>query len=631
MAGIMQIDPLESDDLEKRTPDLKRVEGLLTRLDMILETIRYEEPVPLMDMLLRPQPPEVFEIPKRADSEIMEMAETSLPEIEEQVEKYEAKLLELNERKSRFEDQKAELLPLRGMDFRIENLGKGDYSYIAAGTTRDLPGLQEAFESKNIHIHFEPFESDFSVIIIAHHSEVPTVERARRQRLYDSIEVTGLTGTPNQALENVETELISIGQGIDDVKKKKKELYRENRKELLIMKEELDILMEQQAIVGNFGETVRTVSLTGWIEQGMEEELTVLCEEATQGQVAFNFSDPEGEEAPTKLDNPGWARPFEGLINMFSPPRYNELDTTTIVGPLFIIFFGLMVGDAGYGLFLLAVAGFMHFKVGKHSEEIREYAYFLFLMGISAIVFGLIMGSFFYDSIQRFFYGDETLFLYPDFTIFGFMLPMDPMNDPATVFLVSLIIGLITLNIGIFLSLYHHLKMGNYFDMLTNDIAWLILQPGGIALIGAYMLGAFTLSSMMTTIAIIMTVVGLGLRIMQSKGLVMFDITGFAGNVLSFARILALALATAGLALAINYFTQLVSDIHAIMILIGILLFIIAHFGNTLLQSLGAGIHSLRLQYVELFSMFYEGGGKPFTPFKIDRQWTHVIEKEAES
>ncbi|MCK4613663.1 MAG: V-type ATP synthase subunit I, partial [Thermoplasmata archaeon] len=111
----------------------------------------------------------------------------------------------------------------------------------------------------------------------------------------------------------------------------------------------------------------------------------------------------------------------------------------------------------------------------------------------------------------------------------------------------------------------------------------------------------------------------------------LFDITGFVGNVLSFSRLLALALATAGLALTINIFVQLIIDIHPAVIIIALLFFIVVHFMNSLIQSLGAGIHSLRLQYVELFSMFYEGGGKPFKPFKAERQWTQIIEKEAKS
>jgi len=632
-SGMIQIDPVETEGLEKSVPDRSDIEDYESRLKNIMEIIRYEESEDIMDMIFHPEPPEVFEIPSWTEEELISRTDELLPSIEQEIKKREERLLRLRERKTQLEEQRIELLPFKGMEFDLSYLGEGDYISILAGTTRDLDGLMKVLDSEFVHIYHEGIKGEFSVVIITHRDELPNVERARRQRFFDGLDLglimdqDEIRGHPSATLKEIDTELLAISGEMKDIQKEYRSIYKENREELLILNDELEILLERYRIFENYRVTRTTTTLTGWIEQGREEDFETLCNNATNGHISIIFDDPEGNEAPSKLKNPPWAQPFEPLIHMFSTPRYNELDVSMVVGPLFVIFFGLMVGDAGYGLIIIALGLFVIRVHGKFSSEIRDYGYFMMLMGISTLIFGLIMGGVFYDSITRFIYGDENLLLYPELTIFGISLPMDPMNEPTTIFLASLIIGLITLNVGIVLSTYHDYVSGNYFDLITNDFSWFILQPGGILLIGGFMFDAFQLNATTTILAAFMLIVGLVLRLVQSKGLIMFDFTGFVGNVLSFARILALALATAGLALAINYFSQIMGEIHPVLIIVGILLFIIAHFMNTLLQSLGAGIHSLRLQYVEFFSMFYEGGGKKFKPFHIERSYTKVIER----
>ena len=251
-------------------------------------------------------------------------------------------------------------------------------------------------------------------------------------------------------------------------------------------------------------------------------------------------------------------------------------------------------------------------------------------MGLSTTIIGFLMGGLFYDSSQRLLRGDETLTLYPSFNLGGISLPFDPMMEPVGMFLLSLYIGLIVLNIGLALAIFQSYKQKNYHDIITNQLSWVLLQPAGILLIGGKMLGAFQLDPAITMLSMFLLVIGLLLRLPVSGGLVMFDITGFVGNVLSFARLLALALATSGLALTINIFVELIGGINImnlapLFFVIAIIFFFVAHVFNSILQALGAAIHSLRLNYVELFSMFYAGGGKAFTPFSEERTYTQRV------
>ena len=717
-SGIMQIDPLEEDDLESCSPDRSQVEDISSRVEKVFETIHYEEEEDIKEMILNPKPPEVFEVHEQTFDELLSHSETILEPIEKEIQGLETRKSRLRERSIRLEERHLDLSPLTGLEFDVSLLGAGEFVTVMAGSTRDLDGLLAMLESDLVHVYHEGMKGGFSVVIIAHESQVYLVEKARRQRYFDAIDVdlasftSPLTnvhssngsisldssnesissdssnesissdsskvpdssesldesasselsdepvysdsseestssdfhdepmtddspgepvciGCPRDIIREIDTELLSIRSELKEIDESFRTLYAMNRTEILILREEISILLDNYQIFDRFAGTKTSVALTGWFEADRESELEQLCHDATEGHGVVMVEEPEGNEAPSLLRNEPWARPFEPLVHMFSTPKYNELDISMIVGPLFIIFFGLMLGDAGYGLVLIAMALFVLKIHAPHSEEIRDYGYFILLMGISTIIFGLIMGGVFYDSIQRFVYGDETLLLYPEVNLIFVSLPMDPMNDPTTIFLASLIVGLLTLNLGVLLGAYHHLKQKDYHSLVTGDLSWLILEPGGILLIGYGMFDAFALGSVEIMICVVTALIGLVLRIIHSKGLVMFDFTGFVGNVLSFARILALALATAGLALAINYFSQLMIDIHLALIIVGLLLFIVAHFINTLLQALGAGIHSLRLNYVEFFSMFYEGGGKQFDAFHIERTYTQVVEKEA--
>jgi V/A-type H+-transporting ATPase subunit I len=249
-------------------------------------------------------------------------------------------------------------------------------------------------------------------------------------------------------------------------------------------------------------------------------------------------------------------------------------------------------------------------------------------LGLITTIIGFLTNSFFGNFIPMFFYGDGSLPLY-ELTLFGIALPANPIKDPLTILTIALIFGLIHLNVGIILGIIQAFKRRNIKEMLTHRFCWIPLQIGGGLLIGYFILD-FQLSDIFFYIAAILVVIGIIQLFLSSGPIGFFDITGFVGDWLSYARLLALGLATAGMALAFNIVAQIFSELIPIQILgiiIMIVLLFIAHLVNLGLQALGAGVHSLRLQYVEFFNRFYEGGGHEYAPFKIRRRYTK-IEKE---
>jgi V/A-type H+-transporting ATPase subunit I len=192
---------------------------------------------------------------------------------------------------------------------------------------------------------------------------------------------------------------------------------------------------------------------------------------------------------------------------------------------------------------------------------------------------------------------------------------------------IALIFGLTHLNLGIILAIYQSYKNKEYKALITQHFSWIPIQIGGGLLIGSSLLHLGDLGTLEFYGAMILFAVGIILRLIHAGPLGFFDITGYIGDWLSYARLLALGLGTTGMALAFNIVAQIIpSMIPIVGIIFTPIILIIAHAANLGLQTLGAGVHSLRLQYVEFFNRFYEGGGKRFQPFSIKRKYTKIKE-----
>jgi V/A-type H+-transporting ATPase subunit I len=297
-----------------------------------------------------------------------------------------------------------------------------------------------------------------------------------------------------------------------------------------------------------------------------------------------------------------------------------------MMGIFFIIFFGIMLGDAGYGSIILLLSLFGYIKFGKISPMIKNWGFMGIWLGLTTVIVGFLTYSIFGNLIHTIILGESTQLMY-QFSILGVQLPVDSLKDPITILTVALIFGLIHLNIGIVYGLIQAYMQKQYKEMLTEKLCWIPLQIGGGALIGYFILD-WALPQPFFYVSAILVVIGL-IQLLYAAGPIgFFDITGYVGDWLSYARLLALGLATAGMALAFNVVSQLLGEmIPFIGIVVTILLLLVLHVVNLAISALGAGVHSLRLQYVEFFNRFYEGGGHEFTPFKIKRKYT---QKESE-
>jgi len=292
-----------------------------------------------------------------------------------------------------------------------------------------------------------------------------------------------------------------------------------------------------------------------------------------------------------------------------------------------------MLGDAGYGLIILFLSFYGYIKLGKYSPLLKNWSFIGIWLGVTTTVVGFLTNGFFADLIPRFIYGDPNKPLY-SLDVMGVHLPIDGLRDPITLLSIALILALIHLNLGIVLGLYQSYRRKDYKSLVMQHGSWIPLQVGGGLLIG-YFIFDWHLETMTIYIAAILTVLGVILLFAYTRGPIgFFSITGYIGDWLSYARLIALGLSTAGMALACNIVGKLTLTIPFIGVILFVIIMVLAHMANLGIQSLGAAVHSLRLQYIEFFNRFYEGGGREFTPFKIRRIYTKteevVLEKKGE-
>ena len=287
------------------------------------------------------------------------------------------------------------------------------------------------------------------------------------------------------------------------------------------------------------------------------------------------------EDIPVKLKHKPYVKHFGFITKMFGLPQYGGIDPTVYLSIFIPFFFGFMFSDVGYGLLVIIVAIALLSGSSTRTPVVRDAGVVLAVCGISTMIFGAFFGSFFGN-------------------LFGFTpLLFDPFQNAQTILITALVIGLVHINLGLLLAVRK-----NTIGVLS---LWL-LQLGGAALA----LG-------MGGISWILLGGAFALFIYKNKLMGLMDITGFVGTWFSYARLLALALATGGIALGINIIGNLLGNIPYIGSVLLIVVLIAGHLFNFALNILGSSIHSVRLHYIEFFSQFYEAGGKPFVVFRTKK------------
>ncbi len=375
-------------------------------------------------------------------------------------------------------------------------------------------------------------------------------------------------------------------------------------------------------------ETEHTVLIRGYVAKPdfplLEKELNREFDVVIESEAANE------ELAPVKLKNNAFASPAETITQMYSLPSHTDIDPSPLTGFFYYLLFGMMLSDAGYGV-LMVLGTLLVLKKFNPSPSMKKSMQLFLYCGISTIFWGLLFGSFFGDSIaviSRTFFGKEV------------SLPalIDPMNGGAvTLLILSLAIGMAQIIAGLCAKFVTCIKNGDKAGAFFDAGLW-ITTLLGITLL-AVGIFAFPILKTIGMWVAIASVVGLILtQGRHQKNFVMrifsgiaslYDITGYVSDLLSFSRLMALGLTTAAMGAVFNLLGTLGgSGIGGIITML--IIFPVGHAISFALNALGAYVHTLRLQYVELFSKFYDGGGREFKTFKLKNKYVGVTADKEE-
>jgi V/A-type H+-transporting ATPase subunit I len=338
----------------------------------------------------------------------------------------------------------------------------------------------------------------------------------------------------------------------------------------------------------------------------------------------------EGEVVPSLLRNPGWASPCEPLTNMFGVPTYGGVDPTTMMAPFFYLFFGMCLGDAGFGIILALMLGGILLKF-PIAGNLRKFLVVMFICSLTTILMGALTGSWLANTIDSFGFMN---FLRP---LRDRLVVWDPMNDPMTYLGVCLTLGFGQLIFGLGIAFWDALRRKSYMEAFADRGGWIALLVG-VALyflvsIGKAPASLGLLAKSMAGVGAVVLFLTQGrskkgiLSKAFSGALSLYGITSYLGDTLSYSRLLALGLSGAAIGLIINLLARMISDgVPYVGWILAIILFVVGNIFSLAINVLGAFVHSLRLQYVEFFSKFYEANGRIFSPFGYETQFVKIVE-----
>ena len=638
-AGIVQIsdisesiqqDPELAELLtpSKASPYTGKVSSLLMKTTGISELLgdALSEGRGLKDTLMGfispeiPVPKEVGDVDTEA---LIAYAESTLDQVEGETKGIEEKLAALDSEEAVLESNKALANKLKNLDMDLGLLSDSQHTSTIVGRIDAVSAAE--FGSKSSEITDEIFyefvadeDKDYKIIITVVANEFKDeIHNLLRKGDFEKFETAGLEGKPDEIISSAESRLQTIESERSQAKAELKVVAEKWDDEVLALKEQLENEKEKNEVFATFAETSKTTVLEAWVPAKYEKKAVSLIGSATEGNVIIEAEDApdDDEDVPVLQENNAYAKPYEVLVEMYSPLKYNEIDPTIFVAITFPFFFGFCLTDAFYGL-LVAILGVILYKgMGKINKTMHDFGLIVLASGLWAIILGLVTNGLLGDFYTRILgWGPELPTVISSLNAFG---------KPATILVIAIIVGLIYVNIGFLLGAINNFKYGNKKEALGSSVNWFLFEAGIILLVIGFMMPAVGMIGI--ALGAVLIIASLGLLVWANGAYGLMDVFGFMGDVLSYARLLALCLATGGIAMTVNILTNMCNDmIPVIGVVLAVIVFIGGHIFNFAFQVLGAFVNALRLNYVEFFSQFYMGGKHSFEAFKAKRQFTKI-------
>lgn len=458
-----------------------------------------------------------------------------------------------------------------------------------------------------------------SLLLLCHASVETTCLEAMGQLGFSPAHLRGWRGTAADNYRALDRELEELEEQVARAEKQLASLA--SQRELLERcADRCAQEIAREEAKGRLLDTADTFLLEGWVPARDVRRLETVV---VSFGCAYELSDPVPEEysqVPVRLENGRLTRCMNMVTEMYSLPRYGSVDPNPLMAPFFILFYGIMMADMGYGL-LMILGGGLILKRGVSREGMRNFGELLLYCGISTFGIGAATGAFFGDFLPRL-----ARLIDPDTTFTTLPALFTPLEDTMAILVGALALGFVQIVTGQAVSFVQKIRDGRGRDALWDELPWWVIYLG-VGLLALDM-GRVAGYPVVLLIGILMMVYGSSRRarglgkIGAVIGAVYSGVTGIFGDVLSYSRLMALMLSGSIIASVFNTLGSITGNVAAFVL--------IAMAGNLLnfaLNLLGCYVHDLRLQCLEFFKAFYRDGGVPFRPLRVETTYVELEEE----
>ncbi|WP_245719387.1 V-type ATP synthase subunit I [Pelagirhabdus alkalitolerans] len=611
--GELDISPHEIDNLEDL---IKKYE---TQIDHTQRALAF----------LQPHLPKESLIKKLQEAK----QELSLEELEDEIQKFsprdlvsffldkEHELEKIQEEQKRLYDEEAFLFNWKKLDFFPADLLKMEKVTGRVGTVpqhvqneyinnlknNEMLYVEEIYQNKDEH----------GVSLFFDRRDEEMVKQILNESHFDHLTET-FKSKPSD-------ELKAVQDRIAELKQQKKTIYQElnhmkdQEWQLMLTEEYYEAKLQRERSKLFLVDEKHLFVMEGWLETEkvpeIKDALKSIIDEDSYALTVEDVLEDDYDKVPVVLNNNDYVAPFETITSMYNLPKYNEIDPTPFLAPFYLVFFGMMAADLGYGL-LLFVATLVSLKMFNFDPKMQKNMKFFHLLSYPTMIWGILYGTFF---------GAELPFVL-----------LSTTDDVITILILSVVFGIVQIFFGLGLKAHLQLKYQNKAGAVSDGFGWIGIFTGlVILLLGNLILDSELMANIGAIIAVSSAVIiiiastmgadnkalGFGLGFYN-----LYNITGYIGDIVSYTRLMALGVSSASIALAFNMIIGFIPTWGRFTV--GILLFIALHAINIGLTMLSAYVHGARLIFVEFFGKFYEGGGKALAPLKASEKHIQLKNKQ---
>lgn len=512
-------------------------------------------------------------------------------------------------------------VPLGGADGALSVF----FGTVGLNVTNDA--LKALADSLDGLLTWQQASSDRSLrylLVMCHGSVKERALSALRDLGFSTVSFRGMTGT---AKENDK----ALAENLAALEKERQEIEQRiaglggKREALLEASDRAAIALRREEAKSRLVGTDKVFLLEGWLPADRCAALEKALEPFTCAIETREPTEDEYPQVPVQLKNNKLTRPLNMVTEMYSLPAYGTLDPNPLMAPFFILFYGIMMADMGYGLVMM-IAALVALGKMKPKRGSKYFCELLFACGVSTFLLGIVTGGFFGNAVPtivKMFGHDVKL---------GILTSplLDPLTDTTQILIGAMVLGFIQLSTGMVVNMVMECRQGKVGDAIFNEGTWFVIFAG-LALF-VLKIGNIGGVPVVLCIGVLMLIYGSGReakgfgKVTAVFGAVYNGLTGWFGDILSYSRLMALMLAGSVIAQVFNTLAAMPSSggVTVVSMIVFIIIFLLGHLLNFGLNLLGCFVHDLRLQCLEFFGKFYVDGGKPFRPLEINTRYVDV-------